>query len=195
MSVIQKIRDKYARWAAFAIALAIIGFLLMDAFAGKAGVFSNNGPGNTLGKVNGEKIEYRSFLQEMEDQINQYQAQGGKIDENQRQQLMSNMWEQKVTEIIMKEEWNKLGLDVTDKEMRNVLISNPPDQLRQKYTDENGNFNTVQAQQEISAWLKDPKQKEGIRNYLLQRKYMAMLNNTVVLVYSEFGRRISEDII
>jgi peptidyl-prolyl cis-trans isomerase D len=31
MSIIQTIRDKYAKWAVVGIALAIIGFLLMDA--------------------------------------------------------------------------------------------------------------------------------------------------------------------
>ena len=52
MSVIQKIRDKYARWAVIAIGISLVGFLLMDAFAGRTGLFSESGPGKTLGKVN-----------------------------------------------------------------------------------------------------------------------------------------------
>ena len=39
MSVIQKIRDKYARVAVIAIALALLGFILMDAFAGRGSIF------------------------------------------------------------------------------------------------------------------------------------------------------------
>ena len=35
MSIIQKIRDKYARIAVIAIALALLGFILMDAFVSR----------------------------------------------------------------------------------------------------------------------------------------------------------------
>ena len=38
MSVIQDIRDKYARWAVIAIAVALLGFILMDALAGRGDV-------------------------------------------------------------------------------------------------------------------------------------------------------------
>ncbi len=179
MSVIQNIRDKYARWAVIAIALSLLGFILMDALAGKTNMFGNNGPGTTLGKVNGKEIEYVAFAQQVQEQEEMARQQGYQVDENQRQQLMASLWEQEVTNIIMAEEYEKLGLTVTDKEMRSVLISNPPDQLRQRYTDETGNFNTAAAQQEINNMLRDPRQKEQVRNYLLMKKYTAMLTNTV----------------
>lgn len=179
MSVIQNIRDKYARWAVIAIALSLLGFILMDALSGKTNMFGNNGPGTTLGKVNGKEIEYVAFAQQVQDQEEMARQQGYQVDENQRQQLMASLWEQEVTNIIMAEEYEKLGLTVTDKEMRSVLISNPPDQLKQRYTDETGNFNAAGAQQEINNMLKDPRQKEQVRNYLLMKKYTAMLTNTV----------------
>ena len=179
MSVIQKIRDKYARWAVVAIALSLLGFIMMDAFAGRGSMFGGDGPGNTLGKVNGKEIDYMSFQQQVQDQEEMARQQGYNIDETQRQQLMSSLWEQEVTNIIMTEEYEKLGLTVTDKEMRTVLIANPPEQLKQRYTDENGNFNTAAAQQEINTMLKDAKQKEQIRNFLLMRKYSALIANTV----------------
>lgn len=65
MSVIQKIRDKYARWAVIAIALSLLGFILMDAFAGRTGLFSDR-PTNSLGKVNGTAIDRMQFEEKLE---------------------------------------------------------------------------------------------------------------------------------
>ena len=60
MSFIQDIREKYARWAVVAIALSLLGFILMDAFAGRGSIFSG-GPSTTVGKVNGSKIDLKEF--------------------------------------------------------------------------------------------------------------------------------------
>ncbi len=52
MSVIQKIRDKYAALVIALIALSLIAFILMDAFVGG----SRGSSGDTyIGKVNGQK--------------------------------------------------------------------------------------------------------------------------------------------
>ena len=60
MSLIQKIRDKYARIAVIAIGLALLGFILMDAFAGRGGIFGSRD--TTIGKINGDKIEADVFM-------------------------------------------------------------------------------------------------------------------------------------
>ena len=59
MSVIQSIRERYAKWAVMAIALALLGFILTDYFQAK----NRMGPGNstTLGSVNGKKIDWINF--------------------------------------------------------------------------------------------------------------------------------------
>ena len=60
MSVIQKIRDKYARWAVVAIALSLLGFIMMDAFASRTSLFGGNS--TTLGRINKEKIKVQDFV-------------------------------------------------------------------------------------------------------------------------------------
>ena len=58
MSLIQRIRDK-AAWIIFgAIALALLAFIVQDAFYRKGNFF---GSGSTIGKVNGESIEHADF--------------------------------------------------------------------------------------------------------------------------------------
>src|SRR5687768_11712592 len=85
MSVIQKIRDKYARWAVIAIALSLLGFILMDAFAGRTNVFGGNA--TTVGSINGEDIEIQDFEQKVKAQEEYAQQQGYGTGEEGRQQV------------------------------------------------------------------------------------------------------------
>ena len=89
MSVIQKIRDKYARWAVVAIALSLLGFIMMDAFAGRGSIFS--GQSTTVGKINGKKIDYQDFAKKVEaTEKFQRDQQGGDLGEAGRQQVVQS---------------------------------------------------------------------------------------------------------
>ena len=117
MSVIQKIRDKYARIAVIAIAVSLLGFILMDAFAGRTGLF-NNGPSNTIGKVEGTKIDRQAFQQKVDLFESQYRGQ--QLTEEQKQQIQDEVWNQEVEDIILNKEYEKLGITVTEKEMNEL---------------------------------------------------------------------------
>lgn len=185
MSVIQKIRDKYARWAVIAIALSLLGFILMDAFAGRTGLFSDR-PTNTLGKINGTTIDRLSFDEKLQ-AVEKRESAQAPIDENRKQQLMQMMWDQEISNILVAEESEKLGLAVTEKELRDILYgANPPQILREQFTDEKGQFNAIAAQQAINQMRKDPNRKEEIEAFFedlkkerLAKKYMALLTNTI----------------
>ncbi|HVK97767.1 MAG TPA: SurA N-terminal domain-containing protein, partial [Flavisolibacter sp.] len=66
MSLIQDIRDKYARWAVIAIAVALLGFILMDAFAGRGSMFGSERE-TTIAKVNGKAIDAQQFAIKVQD--------------------------------------------------------------------------------------------------------------------------------
>src|ERR1700674_2236722 len=111
MSVIQKIRDKYARIAVVMIALALLRFILMDAFTGRSKLFG--GSSSTLGRVNGKSIDYLDFEKKVKAQEEaQQQQQGYHPDEASRQQLIQNLWDQEVNQTIMNEQFGKLGLTI-----------------------------------------------------------------------------------
>ena len=60
MSLIQRIRDK-AAWIIFgAIALALLAFIVQDAFYRKGG--GSTGGGNSVGKINGTSIDHEVFM-------------------------------------------------------------------------------------------------------------------------------------
>ena len=61
MSVIQTIRDKAAWIIIGAIAVALIAFIVQDAFMGQGGRGWFSGSTTTLGKVNGKSIDAHDF--------------------------------------------------------------------------------------------------------------------------------------
>jgi peptidyl-prolyl cis-trans isomerase D len=79
MSVIQDIREKYAKWAVVAIALSLLGFILTDYLSTRGKISGGNS--TTLGSVNGEKIEYVEFENKLRAIEQQAQAQGRKEPE------------------------------------------------------------------------------------------------------------------
>lgn len=183
MSVIQKIRDKYARWAVVAIALALLGFILMDAFSSRSGLLGG-GPGNTIGKVNGKSIERKNFDKKVEEFLAQY-------GEGSRSQIINGVWDQEVSNILIRDQADKLGLTVTEKEMREVLYgANPPQFLAKYFTDQNGKFDAISAQQQVNQILKKGAPGQADYDFItsnidlaksqrLMSKYMALMMNTI----------------
>src|SRR5215207_4716003 len=131
MSIIQRIRDK-AAWLIFgAIALAMIGFIVTDAFQGGGGGLFNS-RSTTMGKVNGKKIDYLDFQTRMTAQEQQY---SGAMNDALRQNLQDNLWNQMVEEALMKDQYESIGLFITDKEVGDILYgNNPPEQLKRQFT-------------------------------------------------------------
>lgn len=186
MSVIQSIRDKYARWAVIAIALALLGFIMMDAFASRTNIFG--GSSNVVGRINGKKIEVQEFEQKVKAQ-EEYAQRQGYAGEESRSQAINSVWSQEVEKALLEDEFEKLSMTVTDKELNDVLFgANPPEDIKQGFTDPNtGQFNLSAAQQYFANLRKSgtEEQKAQMRQYLdnlvyqrLAEKYMSLMSNS-----------------
>src|SRR6476620_7214468 len=189
MSVIQNIRDKYARWAVIAIALSLLGFIMMDAFAGRTGLFSGGGS-NSVGKINGKSIDYQEFSKRVDATEKFQKEQGYDQGDAGRQQIVQTVWDQEINDVVLNKQYDELGLTVSEKELRDILYgANPPQDLKQRFTDPNtGVYNGVQAQQFISQIRKQGTQqdKDQLNQYLeslekdrLQTKYTSLLANSI----------------
>lgn len=188
MSVIQSIRDKYAAISVIAIVVALLGFILMDAFSGRGGFSGGNA--TTIGSVNGEKIEYAAFARKVKAQEDQAQAQGYQMNDATRQQVIESVWNAEVDQAVLKDEFSELGLTVGKKEMNDVLFgANPPQDLKQGFSDpQTGVYNALSAQQYFANLKKTgtPEQKAQMNAYLesleyqqLAGKYAALLGNSI----------------
>lgn len=190
MSFIQKIRDKYARIAVIAIALALLGFILTDYLSTRGGNIFGGDPSTTLGSINGKKITFIDFETKVKAMEARQQAQGSPLNEASRQQLIQNVWNQEVNQIIMNDEFEKLGFVVGAKEINDYLFgSNPPPDLKQQFTDpQTGQYNAALAQQAINRVKRSPNKDEQLQfieyvNALtferMTQKYNSLLSNAV----------------
>jgi peptidyl-prolyl cis-trans isomerase D len=134
MSIIQQIRDK-AAWLVFGlIALSLVGFLLMDAFVGRSRMFGGNS--NTVGAVNGVKLDYVGFEKKVTEREDQYKAQGYSVNDMTQQNIRDGVWKEFVDNEILAKVCKQLGLDVGDKELNDMLVGQDaaPD-IRRAFTD------------------------------------------------------------
>ncbi len=99
--------------------------------------------GNTADKpiaiVDGEEIAYRDFAGMVQQQIENQRRQNPDQEVNElqvRRQVWQSILDQKILEIQAK----KAGITVTDAEIRDQLLNNPPDFLVQQFSDSLGNF-------------------------------------------------------
>ncbi len=154
MSVIQSIRDK-GTWIIFVIiCIALIAFILQDGAARKGSAFSNS---SVITKVNGVAIEKSEFEEKLKMQENMYRGQGAN-----REQLIGSVWNQEVEAAVLNQEFKKLGLVVSDKELNDILFGdNSP--LRQEFTDpKTGEFKVDDAKRAF-AQIKKSKNAEQIK--------------------------------
>jgi peptidyl-prolyl cis-trans isomerase D len=187
MSIIQDIRDKYAKLTVVLIALALVGFILTDYFAGKSRGMVG-GPSNTVGVVNGKKILFDDFSKKVTQAEESMKAQGYPPAAA-SQQALEQAWSQEINQALLSEEFEKLGIDVGKKELGDILYGqNAPQDIKQQFTDEKtGLFNAIQAKQQIDQKLKKgtEEEKANINAYInqlvnlrLADKYFSLLSGT-----------------
>lgn len=187
MSIIQKIRDKAAWIIIGAIALALIAFIVQDAFQNQSMFQSNR---STLGVVNGKKIDAADFEERFKQAEAQYTNQGYPMNESMRQNIRESLWNEYVEDAILGERYENLGIITSDKELSDILFgANPPQDLRQQFTDPNtGIYDANAANQQIQA-LRKKKNTPMYRSFFEQyipaikksrqkEKYIALLANS-----------------
>jgi peptidyl-prolyl cis-trans isomerase D len=187
MSIIQTIRDKAAWIIIGAIAVALIAFIVQDAFSGRSGgLFS--GRSTTLGKINGTKVDQLEFDTKMKEAEAGYAGSGQTVDERMRQQISESLWNEYVEDAVFGKELDKLGIQVTEKETGDVLYgANPPQQLRQQFTDPNtGMYDGQAAYNAIKNLKQNPAQFKNfwgkfvpaLQKQRAKEKLMGMLANS-----------------
>jgi parvulin-like peptidyl-prolyl isomerase len=104
-----------------------------------------------VGKVNGTKITYREFSELLKQQTDAYRKQtGAESDEETERQLRTQVWNMLVQQALVEQELNRLGIVVTDEEVRDILLgSTPPEMVAGQFRDSTGQFNRAAYEQAI----------------------------------------------
>lgn len=182
MAIIQTIRDKYAKVAGGVIVVALIGFVMMD--YGKTG----GGGSTTAGSINGEKIDIEVFQARVAEQEQQMKQQNPNMqaDESQSAQLRDQVWNAMVAEKVMGDVDEKLGLKVTQDELRDMFAGPYPDQqVVQAFSNrETGQFDAAAAgtqfkQLESSKKPEEMQQWRAFKGQLLKTRLQQKLVDVI----------------
>jgi peptidyl-prolyl cis-trans isomerase D len=183
MSIIQDIRDKYAKVAVVAIALALIGFILTDYFSGRGGGASGGGS-KSLGSINGSSVNATEFAKKVEAMEANMRNQGYPASMA-TSQAIDEVWKQEINNVVLQGELDKLGMKIGKKELGDILYGpNMPADLKQQLSDENG-YDPIRAKQKIDKMLKDKntpqEQKNNFNNYVAQLKQQRLSDKYIAL--------------
>ncbi|WDF68233.1 SurA N-terminal domain-containing protein [Sphingobacterium oryzagri] len=177
------------------IGLAIVAFLLGDIINVGTPFWMKSQ--NQVGNVNGESIDYQAFNAQVDQTTAMYQQQmGGAASPQIRNYAVQQVWNQFVSQELLKQEIEKLGLTVGKDELNSLVTgTNPSPQIVQAFTSpETGTFDknqlmtfisqvntqgTPEMQAQWNALL------ENIRNERLNQKYSNLLSNSVYVTSLE----------
>jgi peptidyl-prolyl cis-trans isomerase D len=126
MATLEKIRSKSVLLFIIIIA-ALLAFILGDFLTSGRTYF---GTGTTVAKVAGHKIDYNQFKNRLDEQSNQLRQQNQDVDNDQLTQGVIN---QLLMEALLDDEYETLGINVTDAEISAAMTGKVPHQSAQQF--------------------------------------------------------------
>lgn len=200
MATLEKIRSK-GLLLLIVVGLALVVFIVGDLVNSGSTYFQENSA--NVAVINGDKVKIRDYAEKM-DQFNdvvklQY---GNNINDEMTEQIRQMVWESTVTEKVIGDECENIGMMITKNELADMLVGNnisPMMMNNQMFFNENGQFDVNVVKQFITM-LDSEEATQNIpyeqlrlyRNYWrywehaiktnrLQEKYTNLLNAALVV--------------
>ncbi|HVW12298.1 MAG TPA: SurA N-terminal domain-containing protein [Mucilaginibacter sp.] len=145
MGVMTYLRERMGRILAIVIGASLAAFILGEVLRQGGSFF--HADRNELGEVDGQKIAYDEYSRQLDQNTNQMKQQYrmNSLPPQFVTRLQQETWDQKVNEIILDDETDKLGLVVSTDELKSMISGdNPSPQIMQAFADPNtGQFDKV----------------------------------------------------
>lgn len=125
------IMDKMRQRMGIIMIILIAAFVITIVFNwGAGGVNTFMKDRDIVGVVNGEKITIKSFYETYNAALEQYRSAGVDIDARTSEAVLQQTWETVVSQILWKQEIDRLGITISDEELYHHLETNPPEFLK-----------------------------------------------------------------
>jgi len=186
----------------------LIAFLITIVFEwGMDYLGMSGGQQDTIGSINGKKISYKEFSELLKTLSDNAKAQTGQDpDEAMTTQLREQAWQSIVNERLIEDEVKRLGITVTDQELRDwVFGENPPEDLRRNFIDSTGRFNKELYEQVLmnpNQYIQDPQGEDpnfgvkrlqefekALRQRRIQEKLQSLVTSAVRVTEGEVHQR------
>jgi peptidyl-prolyl cis-trans isomerase D len=133
----------------------------------------------TIGRVDGVPITFRDFNEVVRQRLVEYAQQTGTdISEATREAVREETWNTMVADILISQEIERLGIDVPDELVFELLWNNPPSSVYNApaFHDESGNFSFDLYHREIQL---NPERWEGVAEMYRDSMKRQLLQNEV----------------
>ena len=121
----------HAKWIWY---LVIPAFLIWFVYIGQSGLGDQGPvtPSTTIAKINGTDVNYRDWLQLREQAIQRAQQQtSGQLSLDDEQRIEDDAFNDMVTNILLQQEYKKRDITVSDQEIQQAALEEPPPQIVQ----------------------------------------------------------------
>ena len=123
MAIISTLRDRGGKFLVFVVGFSIAAFVLGDILGPNSSIIGQNR--NIVGNINGEEIDLVRFNAVYEELTYNFSLRVGRSPNQQEvSELRDQAWERLINDISYVEEFNKIGLTVTDKESVDMVQGN-----------------------------------------------------------------------
>jgi peptidyl-prolyl cis-trans isomerase D len=135
MSVLEKIRSKTGLLVGI-VGLALVIFILESLLGSGGALFSNQDL--EVGVIAGDKIDYPAFSAKVNEQMAQIQQSNPnqQIDDKMKEQIIESVWSQLINEKVVKVQYKKLGISVSEDELYDLMLVHPHQYVIQQLTDQ-----------------------------------------------------------
>ncbi|WP_299706154.1 peptidylprolyl isomerase [uncultured Pontibacter sp.] len=192
MALINKIREK-SGWAVGAIAIGLGVFVVGGDLLGPNSRLLGNDT-TTVGEIAGEKIDYQRFDMVFQQIKAQYEGQVQRAaTESEMAMMREQAWNQLIFQIALQKEYDRLGIEVTDEELADMVQGNNiHPSVRQAFSNpQTGEFDRNQVTQYLQnldqmgarpMWVNF---EQGIHSDRIQTKYSNLLSKSVYVTAAE----------
>ena len=123
MAIISTLRDKGGKFLLIVVGTTIALFVIQDILGPNSSIIGQNR--NIVGSINGEEIDLVRFNAVYEELTYNFSLNNGRSPTQQEiSELRDQAWERLINDISYVEEFNKIGLTVTDKESVDMVQGN-----------------------------------------------------------------------
>jgi peptidyl-prolyl cis-trans isomerase D len=208
-SVLEKIRRRTGLLVGI-VGLALIIFILESLLGSGASIFGGNEL-NTIGYVNGKKIDRNEFIMALDNRINQYRQrnQSEEVGDQVRSQAADGLIQQYVLENAIMPEFHKAGISVSEDELYEKVVTDPDPSVIQNLTDPNtgkineqfstpdGGLDPVKWRQAVQnvtgeSEMAVRQMEDMVRTSLYYQKFRALVNKGLYITTAEAKAKLEE---
>ena len=185
MTTLQRIRN-HGVILLIVVGVAMLAFILGD-FLNSGSSFFNRSREN-VAVIAGHKVHYTEY-EAAKDQLTEvYKIESGSNDINEEMslQIRNQVWQMLLMDYTLREQADKIGMNVTAEELSELCIGANPHQLirqRRAFYDETGNFNRFALINFLNSLAQEPENQEQAANMQQAKTYWMYWENAVRLTH------------